>query len=144
MPNQVRIYWNLHKKCWSVQDRKTGRVINHAETLTLLNAKFVVRKSGQEKVRREGKKNVHAFAVGTTVPEKEQISQWVWRQYEDFGGRLVTYNPYVNDTFVFADTGEPVTEVQTISVYTENDRPKVYAIPKSNIGLTSTTNTLTN
>ena len=125
---KVRVYWNLHRKVWSVQDRKTGRVINHAETLTLLNAKFVVRKSGQEKVRREGKKNVHAFAVGTTVPEKEQISQWVWRQYEGFGGRVVTYNPYKNDTFVFADTGEPVTEVQAISVYTENGRPTVYAM----------------
>ena len=126
---KVRIYWNLHKKVWSLQDRKTGRVIMHVGAFTLTDAKFVVRKAGQAKVRQEGKKNVHAFAVGT-----ESLKLIA---YEDTGGRPVTYNPYKNDTFVFADTGEPVTEVQAISVYTENGRPKVYAIPKSNIGLTN-------
>jgi hypothetical protein len=49
----------------------------------------------------------------------------------------VTYNPYKNDTFVFADTGEPVTEVHVISVFTRDGKPKVYALPKSNVGLTN-------
>ena len=133
---KVRMYWNLHKKIWSVQDCKTGRVTNHVTALTLADAKFVVRPAGQAKVRREGKKNVHAFAVGT-AGFRDGIAI---RGH----GRPVTYNPYENDTFVFADTGEPVTEVQAISVYTDNGKPKVYAIPKSNVGLTSTTNTLTN
>ena len=31
----VRVYWNLHKGCWSVQDRKTGRVVKHVEACTL-------------------------------------------------------------------------------------------------------------
>ena len=73
--------------------------------------------------------NVHAFAVGTGGFRDGIATRLT--------GRPVTYNPYENDTFVFADTGEPVTEVQAISVYTENGKPKVYAIPKSNIGLTN-------
>lgn len=126
---KYRVYWNLHKKVWSLQDRKTGRVSQHVPAFTMYDAKFVVRPAGQAKVRREGKKNVHAFAVGT----------------EGFRGgiatcstgRPVTYNPYKNDTFVFADTGEPVTEVQAITVSTKDGRPSVYAIPKSDVGLTN-------
>ena len=126
---KVRVYWNLHKKVWSVQDVKSGRVCDHLRNISLTDAKFVVRKGGQKRVREEGKKNVHAFAVGTGG-FRDGIAM---RGH----GRPVTYNPYVNDTFVFADTGEPVTEVQAISVYTDNGKPKVYAIPKSDVGLTN-------
>ena len=62
---KYRLYWNLHKKKWSLQDRQTGRVAHHVTAYTMYDAKFVVRPAGQAKVRREGKKNVHAFAVGT-------------------------------------------------------------------------------
>ena len=136
MHNQVRIYWNLHKKCWSVQDRKTGRVIRHETTCVLSAGKFVVRKAGQEKVRREGKKNVHAFAVGT-------VSTLDARAFMQDTCRPVTYNPYVNDTFVFKDTGESVTDIDTIVVGKYEGRPCVWAYQnpnptKSDIGLTTT------
>ena len=126
---KYRVYWNLHKKVWSLQDRKTGRVRHHVTAFTLYDAKFTVRKAGQDKVRREGKKNVHAFAVGTGGL-RDGIATCL-------SGRPVTYNPYKHDTFVFADTGEPVTDVHVISVFTHNGKPEVYAIPKSNVGLTN-------
>ena len=53
---KVRVYWNLHKKCWSIQDGKSGLVIDHKHNLFLERAKFVVRKGGQKRVREEGKK----------------------------------------------------------------------------------------
>jgi hypothetical protein len=126
---KYRIYWNLHKKVWSLQDRTTGRVRNHVTAFTLYDAKFVVRKAGQAKVRREGKKNVHAFAVGTGGL-RDGVATCL-------SGRPVTYNPYKHDTFVFADTGEPVTDVHVISVFTRNGKPEVYAIPKSDVGPTN-------
>ena len=126
---KVRMYWNLHKKIWSVQDCKTGRVTDHVTALTLADAKFVVRKAGQERVRREGKKNVHAFAVGH-ISLMNGVATCMT-------GRPVTYNPYKNDTFVFADTDEPVTDTHAISLFIHDGKPKVYAIPKSNIGLTN-------
>ena len=68
---KVRVYWNLHKKCWSIQDAKSGLVIDHRYDVTLEQAKFVVRKGGQKRVREEGKKNVHAFAVGYIAQEQD-------------------------------------------------------------------------
>ena len=32
---RVRVYWNLHKKCWSVQSCKTNRVVLHTDELTI-------------------------------------------------------------------------------------------------------------
>ena len=62
---RVRVYWNLHKKKYSVQDAKTGRVIKHIGAISLQDCKLSVRKAGQERARREGRKNVHAFVTGT-------------------------------------------------------------------------------
>ena len=126
---KVRMYWNLHKKIWSVQDCKTGRVTDHVTALTLADAKFVVRPAGRAKVLREGKKNVHAFAVGH-ISLMNGVATCMT-------GRPVTYNPYKNDTFVFADTDEPVTDTHAISLFIHDGKPQVYAIPKSNIGLTN-------
>lgn len=129
---KVRMYWNLHKKIWSVQDCKTGRVTNHVTALTLADAKFVVRPAGRARVLREGKKNVHAFAVGYI-----SLSNGIATCRT---GRPVTYNPYKRDTFVFADTDESVTDVQAITMCILDGKPTVYAIPnpnKSNIGLTN-------
>ena len=88
----VRVYWNLHKGCWSVQDRKTGRVVKHVEACTLADVKFIVRPAGREKVRREGKKNVHAFAVGYIAQEQDIDSSAYHHK--------VSYNPYKNDFFM--------------------------------------------
>ena len=118
---KYRLYWNLHKKKWSLQNRQTGRVQQHVTAYTMYDAKFVVRPAGQAKVRREGKKNVHAFAVGRPSL-KYGIAGSVTPN-----SRAVTYNPYKNDTFVFKDTGEPVTEAHVISVFTKDGRPAVYA-----------------
>jgi len=125
MHNQVRIYWNLHKKCWSVQDRKTGRVIRHVTTCVISDAKFVVRKAGQAKVRREGKKNVHAFAVGTVI--EYRFTPDTARSFMLDTCKAVTYNPYVNDTFVYKDTGHPITDADTIVVGKYEGRPSVWA-----------------
>lgn len=64
---QVRVYRNLHKKCWSVQAKgdKGWRVVLHLRSLVLMDVEFKVSRAGRERVLREKKKNVHAFAVGT-------------------------------------------------------------------------------
>lgn len=122
----VRAYWNLHKKKWSLQDRRTGRVFTHVTAITIADGKFVVRPAGQAKVRREGKKNVHAFAVGDVSLRNG------FRKTQD--SRRVKYNPYVDDTFVFEDTGEPVTEAYIITLYTDpfTGKPVVWATENVN------------
>ena len=93
---KVRVYWNLHKNVWSVQSCKTNLVIDHKSHMTLKDAKFVVRKGGQKRVREEGKKNVHAFAVGY-IYDKGGISI---KAKPDVDWDRVKYNPYTDDYFM--------------------------------------------
>lgn len=92
----VQVYRNLTKKCYSV--RQGGRVVAHVHTLYLKDATFVVQPAGRMRVRREGRKNVHAYIKGTIVPEVEWIKQ----------PRLVMYDPYKFDSFVDGMTWKPV------------------------------------
>ena len=66
---QVEIYRNLHKKCFSI--RHNGKVIDYLyddQELHLIDVKFRVQPAGRERVRRENKKNVHAYVKGTIAP----------------------------------------------------------------------------
>ena len=62
-PNRkVDVYFNLHKKTWSV--RQGGKVVGHTDQISIKNAQYIVSKKGNERVRREKKKNVHAYVRG--------------------------------------------------------------------------------
>lgn len=93
---KVRVYWNLHKDVWSVRSCKSGLVIDHKPHMTIRDGYFSVWKSGQKRVREEGKKNVHAFAVGyiyteggISIKAKPNVD---WDR--------VKYNPYTDDYFM--------------------------------------------
>lgn len=60
----VFVYFNLHKKVFSVKDVKTGRVIAHANTVKLQNAYPKVSEKGRQRVLKEQRKNVHAGIRG--------------------------------------------------------------------------------
>tara|TARA_B100000282_G_scaffold291326_1_gene263410 strand:- start:7 stop:363 length:357 start_codon:yes stop_codon:yes gene_type:complete len=114
---RVRVYWNLHKKCWSCQDTKTNKVVMHTNSISLNDVKFIVRKSGQKRVREERVKNVHAFVVGTVTDDFPYDMPDKWR---------VSYNPFINDTFVMGDN--PVHDAICVQMKTsEGGRPEVYA-----------------
>ena len=89
--DRIRAYYNLHRKCFSVQDYQTGLVSEHTDKLFVTNAMFVVRESGNKKVKREGKKNVHAFVNG--IRHDKPIDTNHCNNYE------VKYNPYTMDFF---------------------------------------------
>ena len=93
---KVRVYCNLHRKCWSIQDCKSGLVRGYKSWVVLEDAKFVVRKGGQKRVRQEGKKNVHAFAVGYIQDWRTEPSHVVYLDDWD----RVKYNPYTDDYFM--------------------------------------------
>lgn len=100
---RVEAYWNLHKECISFRER--GGKVQHAESLQLENVKFAVQPAGREKVLREKRKNVHAFVRGEVMSVGQGIppqGKWV----------RVTYNPYLYDSFVIAETGEPIYEAR--------------------------------
>ena len=99
LSKRVYVYYNLHKKVWSV--RQSGKVVQHTNSIMLKDCRFLVGKAGREKVLREKKKNVHAGGsgyVGEVIPFLEREIAFD-----------VTYNPYKYDSFVDRIDREPVT-----------------------------------
>ena len=86
---KVKVYKNLTKNTWSIQDYKTRKVIGYSDNIRLEDAKFVVSHAGRQRVLREGKKYVHAFVIGTLVD--------TWNLTESF--EEVRYNPHIFDAF---------------------------------------------
>ena len=89
---RVFVYRNLHRKCYSVKSLETGRVLFHADEITLVNVKFRVGKAGRERVLKTRQKNVHAGVVGY-IADVSLIGQT----------SRVTYNPYKYSSFVRQD-----------------------------------------
>lgn len=90
---KVEVYRNLHTGTLSVRDAKTKRVVGHAHAVMLENATLRVSEAGRLRAVREGRRNVHAFAVGfetsrTLAPAGDRIS----------------YNPFKAPYFYVADT----------------------------------------
>ena len=110
---RVEVYWNLHKHLFSVralEGPNKGRVISHSHRITLTDVKFAVQPAGRERVRREGKKNVHAFVRGRIANSGFEDC------HEDFNDEKITYNPYIYDTFVNAKTKEPIFKADCVEM----------------------------
>ena len=106
--DRIEVYRNLHNDTFSI--RRNGKVVKHLanwQSIFLKDVKFAVQPAGREKVRREGKKNVHAFIRGTylapsTFPHttsefKAKCTEWV------------SYNPYQDDHFTATVTDPETT-----------------------------------
>ena len=127
---RVEVYWNLHKKCWSIRHAH-GKLIAdrpHRSYLEMEDVTWVVQQGGRERVLREGKKNVHAFARGTLIETKG------FSHHKRQGrGRAVavTYNPYKHSTFINVDEACPLRKSQ-VGLFTrdhiEAKRPAVWAM----------------
>jgi hypothetical protein len=64
----IKAYRNLHQGDWSVVATSgpyRGLVVAHSDELPIWGPRFEVSLAGRERVLRDGKKNVHAFIVGT-------------------------------------------------------------------------------
>ena len=91
--DRVEIYRNLNNGTHSI--RRNGKVVKHLQhwqSIFLKDVKFAVQPAGREKVRREGRKNVHAFVRGTVImPSSMNCTT------DEFKKKMplcVTYNPY--------------------------------------------------
>ena len=101
---KVFVYFNLHKKTWSIkamEGEKKGLVIAHRNKLALALAEFKVSEAGRQRVLREKRKNVHAGVVGEwfdTTMDIEHID----------GFEPVSYNPYKAGHFVNRNTDSKI------------------------------------
>lgn len=98
---KVRVYWNFHKKLFSVQAQVNGRwkVVEHSENLFLTDVQFKVSESGRQRVLREKRKNVHAKIHGelTTIQNRGSLR---------YARGKVKYNPYTMDSFMVFDADQ--------------------------------------
>lgn len=84
----VRVYWNSHKRLFSVQvqNGSSWYVAGHTANVQLINCSFKVSAAGHRRALREGVKNVHAFVCGTLVgvdaveipEEKADVLNWIY------------------------------------------------------------------
>jgi hypothetical protein len=99
----VRVYRNIRKNLFSIQDKKTRRLIAYADSLFLTDIEMKIGKAGQLRARKERQKNIHAFIVGTFV-ESDHNKDLI----NCSNLKPVYYNPYETDTFINLENGDPV------------------------------------
>ena len=117
-PNKkIEVYFNLHKKTWSV--RQSGRVVGHTDYIQVKDPQFVVSQKGNERVRREKKKNVHAFVRGYVESRLPVFPSKM---------RFVTYNPYKNSSVVVRNTNDTICSSPYAALEVVNQKPRVEAL----------------
>jgi len=109
---KVFVYFNINLSdklktpYFSIKDATTskGKVIGHETSFMVRDATFKVLDSGNERVRAEGKKNVHAGVVGYLVHEEPRTLS-----------TPVTYNPYKYKTFIKVSDETPAHTADLVS-----------------------------
>ena len=113
---RVFVYFNLHKKCFSIKalegDRK-GRVVAHSNTVLLESCKFKVSEAGRQRVLREKRKNVHAGVTGTWINADRVESCY---EFLSMVGRQVSYNPYKYSSFIIKATEQSVDKADVVGM----------------------------
>jgi hypothetical protein len=118
---KVMVYYNLHKHTFSIT--YNNKVIMHADYVKLGDAEFRVRPGGKDRVRKEKSKNVHAFVIG-------RLLEYCEYPCEDLpvtnSNKIVTYNPYKFDTFVYKNSGEPIYGANEVDMI--NSTNKIFVV----------------
>lgn len=101
----VRAYRNLNRNgangapVWSI--RQGTEVVGHCSAVTLVRAKFTVSFAGVLRIRKQGAREVIAFADGFIGSADVPMVR-------------ATFNPHLHDGFVSKETGEPVGDCSVI------------------------------
>ena len=111
----VRVYWNFHRKCYSVQQNRL--VIGHTDCISLVDVRFHVSEAGRQRVLKERKKNVHAYAIGTiNIPE------------DVYWDVKIQYNPYQHKSFcLWVDPARTVSSAHSVLLRTNDNEPYMLA-----------------
>ena len=102
----IEVYFNLHRKEFSI--RQDGLVVQHLSYLDMQDVTFHVQPAGNARVRKEMKKNVHAYVKGKVACDYRQLDLTKLGE--------ITYNPYKYKNFVWKESEEPVSKAEYISL----------------------------
>lgn len=109
---RIETYYNLHENTPSV--RVDGRVRDASPAVAVEKPSFVVQPGGRQRVLREQSKNVHAFLRGAFRSKLDP------QALEGLVPVRVKYDPYRFDSFVTADTEQPVKQAE-YAAFMDND-----------------------
>ena len=98
LAQEVEVYRNLNNGMWSIRDAKTKQILAHATALVLHTVTFHVQPAGRDKVRRERRKNVHAYVKGKYIPPNLTVPAAMEPLFTE-----ATYDPYNYDSFMAND-----------------------------------------
>ena len=112
-----RVYFNLHKHLFSVQEKVNGqwKVVGHTDDITLYNVTFKVSEAGRQRVLKEKRKNVHAFVEGTLSPSPLVCDNPL----------IIRYNPYKSGSFTSGDFN--VKEAGAVRLLKKEGKPIIQA-----------------
>ena len=120
MKGQVQVYRNLHKtledgtKVYSVKNDK-GIVEDHVTEIAISRPILRVGPKGNQRVRDEGRKNVHAYIQGMRMRESLIDDYTTGIELHDW--QKITYNPYKHKSFVLvSDESVAVREAWFVEV----------------------------
>lgn len=89
----VYVYRNLgHQTKHLYSIRQFGLVVAHADRFVVEDADFIINQAGAKRVRKEKRKNVHAYVYGYLRQPVEP--------------ERILYNPYTGKGFVSQETGK--------------------------------------
>jgi len=113
-PDKFRIYRNINRKIWTIQTYRKGigwRKDGEAKFILSMHNTYKVYESGRKRVKKEKKKNVHAYVEAISIvgfnKERDMI-EWFKNNtgQEYILSNEVVYNPYHNKTFIYKGGGE--------------------------------------
>ena len=103
MKGQVQVYRNLNEtledgtKVYSVRNDK-NKVVDHVTEIALSRPVFRVGPKGNQRVRDEGRKNVHAYIQGRRMRESLMDDPTTGIRSDEWV--KITYDPYEHKSFV--------------------------------------------
>jgi hypothetical protein len=124
------VYRNLHKKGTVYSIRKEGLVEGHANFVGLDRPTFSVGPKGNQRVRDEQRKNVHAVIRGYIFdnvwhdPQEIEYSEgsgeykldYHKNDRDEYEWKQVAYNPYKYQTFVTVEDEQPIFEAYRVLI----------------------------
>lgn len=114
---RVYVYFNLHKKVWSV--RQDGKIVEHTKYIMLKDARYLVGQAGRKKVLEEKRKNVHAGVSGYVVDRVPNVPDFC---------TTVSYNPYKDETFINFSNEKPMVWSPHVVMDCRHGRTNVEAV----------------
>lgn len=126
MKKDVDVYYNINKECLSIKSRggsDKGKVITHCHAVVVESPRYIVQPAGNKRVRKEKRKNVHAFVRGYMHGFTKKFNEENMKVLDFFNSikaqrvYAVTYDPYKNIAFALRHNGKAIQESRWALIY---------------------------